>query len=172
MKKFVALLMALCLLGACALAEEVPVINWEDVDIESTGIEGNYYTFDSVAVVVWIPTVLENLELTAEEAEGGLIGKFEVADGSAGIYVQHLTGNEGATMDELLAGLEANGAKDIERCVLNGLDAASYSLPDADAMYVVFVTEAGNYVQFVMTPVSDEGFASVAQIVTASIQPE
>ena len=71
MKKLVALLLALCLLSACALAEEIPEIKWEDVDIESSGIEGNYYTFDDVAVVVWIPTILENLELTAEEAEGG-----------------------------------------------------------------------------------------------------
>ena len=53
-----------------------------------------------------------------------------------------------------------------------GLDAASFSIPDVDAGYVIFITQSGNYVQFIFTPASDEGFASVAQLVTASIMPE
>ena len=173
MKKFVSILISLAMLLAlpCALAEEVPAINWEDADIESSGIEGSFYTFDEVALMVWVPDVFENLEVTEEDDET-MIGKFEIADGSAGIYVQYIEGYENASMEDLISGLEAGGAVDIERCTLNGLDAISYSLPDYDAVYVALMTDAGNCVQFVMMPVSDEGFEAIAMLVTASIQPE
>ena len=101
-----------------------------------------------------------------------MVGKLVLPDDSAAIYCQYIEGFEGATMEELIAGIEEGGAEDIERCTLNGLDAVSYSIPDMDAVYVTFVTESGNFVQFVFTPISDEGFASVAQLVTASIMPE
>ena len=175
MKKFLATLAVLTLalaMLAPALAEDLPEINWTDIDIESTGIEGDFYVFNDVAVMVWIPDIFESLDMTAEEVEDGMIGKFEIADGSAGIYAQLLSGAEGMTMEAMVSGLEASGATEIDRCILNGLDAASYTLPDTDAVYVLFVTEAGNILQFVMTPASDEGFAAVAQLVTASIQPE
>ena len=173
MKKIISILISLAMLIAlpCALAEEIPVINWEDVDIESSGIEGTYYTFDEVAMVVWVPDVFENLEVTEEDDES-MIGKFEVADGSAGIYVQYIEGSEGADLDSLISVLESSGAEDIERCLLNGLDAVSYTLPDYDAMYVALMTESGNCVQFVIMPMSDEGVEAVAMLVAASIQPE
>ena len=175
MKKFLTALVILTLALAMmtsGLAETVAEINWTDVDIASTGIEGSYYTFEDVAIMVWIPDLFENKDLSEDDVANGVIGKFEVSDGSAGIYAQYIQGNEGATMDELAASLEANGAAEIERCTLNGLDAVSYSIPGVDAVYVAFVTVSGNYVQFMFSPVSDEGFASVAQLITASIQPE
>jgi hypothetical protein len=173
MRKILATLLTLALLLAlpCALAETVPAINWSDVEGAAADIEGSWYTFDDVAIQFWIPDVFQNLDLTEEDGEE-LIAKFEVADGSAGIYAQYLKGYDGATMDETIPTLQANGATEIERCNLNGLDAVSFSVPDVDAVYVVFVTERGNYVQFIFTPASDEGFASVAQLVTASIMPE
>ena len=173
MKKILATLIALTLLLAlpCALAETIPAINWSDVESAAEGIEGSWYTFDDVAVQFWIPDIFQNQDITGDDAEE-LIGKFELADGSAGIYAQYLKGYDGATMDETIPTIQANGATEIERCTLNGLDAVSFSIPDVDAVYVVFVTERGNYVQFIFTPLSDEGFASVAQLVTASIMPE
>ena len=173
MKKTTAILVALALLLAlpCALAEEVPAINWEDVEAAASEIEGSWYTFDDVALQFWVPDIFENLEPT-EDDPNEMIGKFEVSDGSAGIYAQYLEGYDGLTMEDAISNLEANGATEIERCTLNGMDAASFSIPDVDAVYVVFITQKGNYVQFIFTPVSDEGFASVAQLVTASIMPE
>ena len=75
-------------------------------------------------------------------------------------------------MDDLISTIKGNGVKDAERVLLNGLDAVTYSMPEGDAMYVTFVTESGNYVQFTFVPASDEGFAAVAQLVTASIMAE
>ncbi|MBE5808494.1 MAG: hypothetical protein E7317_09175 [Clostridiales bacterium] len=173
MKKFLAILLTLVslLTVSVASAENVPAINWEDIDIEALGIEGSWYTFDTIALQIWIPDVFLNEDVTEEDGEG-VIGKFVTADQTAAIYGQVIEGYEGATMEELIASIESNGATEIERCLLNGLDAVSYSIPDTDAVYVTFVTESGNFVQFIFTPVSDEGFAEVAQLVTASIMPE
>lgn len=173
MKKIIASLVALVLLLAlpCALAEQVPAINWEDAESAAADIDGSWYTFEDVALQFWIPDVFENLEPTEDDPDE-MIGKFEVSDGSAGIYAQYLEGYEGLTMEDAIGRLESNGATEIERCTLNGMDAVSFSIPDVDAVYVVFITQSGNYVQFIFTPVSDEGASAVFQLVTASIMPE
>lgn len=172
MKKLFATILTLSLLlMSCALAEQVPAIDWTDYESAAADIEGSWYVFNDIALEYWVPDIFENKDLTEEDGEE-MLAKHEVADGSAGIYAQYLTGYDGATMDETVATLEANGATEIERCTLNGLDAVSFSVPDVDAVYVVFVTQSGNYVQFIFTPISDEGFAAVAQLVTASIRPE
>ena len=173
MKKFLATLMTLALLltSAAGLAETVPEINWEMVDIESTGIEGDWYTLNAVALQIWIPDTFEAAEITEEDGPGVVV-KFMAPDGTAGIFGQLIEGYEGATTEDMIERISANGATDIERCILNGLDAVSYSIPDTDAAYVAFVTASGNFMQFVFVPVSDEGFSSLAQIVTASIMPE
>ena len=172
MKKILATILTLTLLlMSCAFAEEIPAINWADVESAAADIEGTWYVFNDIALEYWVPNIFENRDLTEEDGEE-MLAKHELPDNSAGIYAQYLTGYDGATMEETIATLEANGATDIERCTLNGLDAVSFSVPDVDAVYVVFVTQSGNYVQFIFTPVSDEGFAAVAQRVTASIMPE
>jgi len=174
MKKFLVTLMtlALLLMLTVASAESVPAINWADVNVESTGIAGTWYTFDNVALKIWVPDIFQDMDLTAEEAEQGIFGKFAPADQTAAIFASYHQGQEGATMDDLISTIKGNGVKDAERVLLNGLDAVTYSMPEADAMYVAFVTESGNIVQFSFMPASDEGFAAVAQIVSASIMAE
>ena len=172
MKKILAAMLVLTLLFTfCAFAEEVPAINWSDVESAAASIEGSWYVFNDIALQHWMPSIFENKALTEEDGED-MLAKFETADGAAGIYVQYLQGNEGATMDETISTLEANGATDIERCTLNGLDAVSFSVPDVDAVYVVFITESGNYVQFIFAPASDEGFSQLSQLIIASVMPE
>ena len=172
MKKIIATILTLILLlMSCSFAEEIPAVNWEDAESAASDIEGTWYVFNDIALEYWVPNIFENKDLTEEDGEE-MLAKHELPDGSAGIYAQYLTGYDGATMEETVATLEANGATEIERCTLNGLDAVSFSVPDVDAVYVVFVTQSGNYVQFIFTPASDEGFAAIAQLVTASIRPE
>jgi len=140
MKKTLATILTLgLLLMSCAFAEQVPAINWSDAESAAADIEGTWYVFNDIALEYWVPDIFENKDLTEADGEE-MLAKHEVADGSAGIYAQYLTGYDGATMDETVATLEANGATEIERCTLNGLDAVSFSVPDVDAVYVVFVT--------------------------------
>lgn len=178
MKKIIAVIMALTLavmLPTLALAETVE-INWTDVEPEVTaaGLEGDFYALNAVALKLWIPSVLVYQEdsVGAESDESGTIAMWTTEDDQYGVVVQYLEGTEGLDMDALVAGIEEEGAKDIERCILNGLDAVSYTLEDADANFVAFVTESGNVLQFIFAPASDEDFAAVAMLISASIQPE
>ena len=173
MKKILATIVTLALVLSLvgSLAEQAPAINWADAESAAADIEGSWYTFETLALQMWVPDIFENADIT-EDDDPTMIAKFLVPDGSAAIYGQYVKGYEGATMENAIASIEANGGQEIERCTLNGLDAVSYSYPDMDAVYVTFVTESGNFVQFIFTPVSDEGFKAVAQLVTASIMPE
>ncbi|MBR6089937.1 MAG: hypothetical protein IKP86_08385 [Anaerolineaceae bacterium] len=166
-----ALMIALCLMTT-AFAQETVTVNWEDIDIESIGIEGSFYSFEDVAVIVWIPDVLENLELTQEDADNGLIGKFEAADGSAGVYVQFIEGGEGWDISSVLEIVQNAGGKDIETVVLNGIDAVSYTIEEVDSNYIAMVSDSGNVLQFIFMPASDEDFSAVTALIAASIQPE
>ena len=173
MKKIFATIVALALVLSLAgsLAEQVPAINWSDVESDAADIDGSWYTFENLALQMWVPDIFENADIT-EDDDPTMIAKFLVPDGSAAIYGQYVEGYEGATMENAIASIKDNGGQEIERCTLNGLDAVSYSYSDMDAVYVTFVTQNGNFVQFIFTPVSDEGFKAVAQLVTASIMPE
>ena len=59
MKKFLAVVMALCLMMTCALAEEAPALNWADFEpiLEAAGVTGQFYTFEQIAVQIWMPEV-------------------------------------------------------------------------------------------------------------------
>ena len=86
MKKILATLVTLALLLVlpCALAEEVPAINWADAESVTEEIEGSWYTFDDVAVQLWVPDIFENADITEDDDES-LIGKFVLSDNSAAI---------------------------------------------------------------------------------------
>ena len=115
MKKILATILTLTLLlMSCALAEQIPAVNWEDAESAAADIEGTWYVFNDIALEYWVPNIFENLDLTEEDGEE-MLAKHEMPDGSAGIYAQYLTGYDGATMDETVATLEANGATEIER---------------------------------------------------------
>ena len=86
MKKLVCVLVALCLIAtaAVALAEAAPALNWEDVTpiLEAGGVSGDFYTFDEIAMKIWLPEGMYPVELTEEDREKGFIGYFMPEDES------------------------------------------------------------------------------------------
>ena len=56
MKKIFAILMALCLLIGCAMAEE---INWADIEgtVAESGIEGDFASISDIGLKMFIPSV-------------------------------------------------------------------------------------------------------------------
>ena len=48
----------------------------------------------------------------------------------------------------------------------------TYTLAESDSAHVSIATDTGYIVEFNFAPISDEGFAAIAAIMTASIQPE
>ena len=166
MKKLTALLLALCLmLGTTALAGE---ITWDAVKEAASQIEGEFHTFDEIAVKIWMPAVLQAAELTDEDKEAGYIGYYATDDAAVAVMYVDM---EGMTLEEYAAQLKEDAeVSGIETGTVNGLPALSYMLKEKDVACVAFTTEMGYILEVSCAPISDEGFSAVAAIILSSIQ--
>ena len=164
MKKLFALVLALCLLCGCtALADNE--ISWEQVEplLEQSGVNGNLYTFDQIAVAIFIPEGLESVELP----DDSYIGYFAAEDGSA-VAVQYVN-VEGMDLETYTAALPGVGATEIETGTVNGLPCVTYEVPANKTMNIAFTTEAGYILEVVVGPVEDDNAKTAAGFIMASI---
>ena len=170
MKKLFALMLALCLLGLVALAD---ALVWAgDVEAAAAQFEGEFKTFDEIAVKIWIPSELTAIELNDEDREEGYIGYFTSEDGEKAVAVQYVD-MEGMSLEEFEANLRASEDIDqssIEAGTVNGLTCLSYKNEDNGVLS--FTTEKGYILEVVCGPLSDEEFMQKAVFVFASIQAE
>ena len=166
MKKLFALMLALCLmLGGSAMAENA--ISWEETApiLESSGITGEFYTFEQVAIAIFIPTGMVEAELPDES----YIGYFTAEDGSA-IALQYVN-VEGMDLETLAGTLESVGATGIESGTVNGLACLTYEVPENKSINIAFATEAGYILEVVYAPVEDDDDRTGFFFVASSIQP-
>ena len=176
MKKLVSVLMILCLMltAVAALAEAAPALNWEDFEpiLEAGEVPGQFYTFDEVAIKMWLPEGLNPVELTDEDKENGYIGYFMPEDESAAVAIVYVDVSDMSleTYAEYLTS-EA-GATEVEMGTVNGFPCVSYKLPEQDSVSVTFTTEAGYALEVTCTPLSEENAELVWGAVIASIQAE
>ena len=170
MKKIVALILAMCLLTGFALAEAVE-INWEDVEgsVAEAGIEGDFADIADLGIRMFVPSVFQEVELSEAEIGGGYIFLMSTEDQSANVAAYYVSA-DGMTLEDFGAALSEAGAEDVELVTVNGIPVVTYEQPATDSMNVGMLTDADNLVIFVFEPASDEGFQSVAAIMTASIQ--
>lgn len=180
MKKIAAMFLAVLLTAMCAFAgaeaatDAVPEINWSDYEakVQEAGWEGQFVAFNEVAVQMYVPSVLAAVELTDEDRASGYIAYFQTAENTGRVGVQYVDAN-GLTSEEYKALLETTeGITEVGSGIINGLEVITYSMPESDAAVVAMTTEAGYVLEIAFAPVSDEGFAAVAQIMIASIQAQ
>ena len=174
MKKFVVLLMALCLMSTCVLAH-ADVVNWADVEphLEELGLEGEFYTLRAVNVTLWVPNDLEPIEELPEDmVEKGMTASFLNSDQTKAINVVY-TDIGGMSLEDYANALPSTGAENIAMDTINGLDAVEYSLPSNQTMNIAFVSDTGYLLEFTMYPFSTEDQSGnvVWATVIASIQP-
>ena len=165
MKKLFALMLALCLmLGGAALAENE--ITWEQVKpaLESAGVTGDFYTFDQIAIAIFIPTGMTEAELPDEN----YIGYFTDGDGSA-VALMYVNAN-GMDLDAYAEALPSVGATGIEKGTVNGLPCVTYEVPENKSVNIAFTTEAGYILEAVCAPINTENDQMGASIIFASIQ--
>ena len=173
MKKLACVLMALCLMMTAALAE-APALSWEDFEpiLESGNVTGQFYTFDEIAIKIWLPEGLNPVELTDEDKEAGYIGYFMPEDESAAVAVVYVD-LEGMSLEDYGAYLSSEaGATEVEVGTVNGFPCVSYKLPEQDSVSVTFTTEAGYALEVTCSPMSEENAELVWGAVVASIQAE
>ena len=165
MKKLVVLILALCMLCSVAFANE---LTWASVEEAASQIAGEFKTFDEISVKIWIPEVLQAVELSDEDRESGYIGYF--ASDDAAVAVQYVN-MEGMSLEEYEAQLkEDSEVSDIEAGTVNGLPALSYAIKEKDTGVLAFTTQKGYILEVSCAPISDEGFAQVVGVILSSIQ--
>jgi len=167
MKKLFALMLALCLvLCSAALAENE--ISWEQVEplLTENGINGEFVTFDQIAVKVWIPEGMAAVEGMPEN----YIGYFATEDGDA-VAVTYVN-VEGMDLNTYAEQVAANGGENIEAGTVNGLPCITYEFTsDAGLCQVCsFTTEAGYVLEVAVGPLADDNAKLGASVVLASIQ--
>ena len=89
MKKRTAMIMALVMTASTmfagtafaeAEAEEAAAeaveLSWDMVADKAAEVEGDFVTFDEIAVKIWVPAEMQAVELTEEDVENGYIGYY------------------------------------------------------------------------------------------------
>lgn len=174
MKNYVFVVLAVLLLTFSAVfaqeTETVQEINWEDVApaLEESGLEGEFCAVSDFGIAMWVPVQLHEVELTEEDVENGYISYLTTDDEDVAVAIVCADG-EGMTLEDYMAYLESTeDVSGVEYGLVNGIEAVSY---DYDGnMNMAFITDAGYILEFTFGPMSDEGFATVASIMAASIQ--
>ena len=165
MKKLFALMLALCLvLCSAALAENE--ISWDQVEplLTENGINGEFVTFEQIAVKVWIPEGMTAVEDMPEN----YIGYFAAEDGDA-VAVMYANA-EGMDLETYAQFVAENGGANIETGTVNGLPCVTYEVPANNSMNIAFTTEAGYILEAVVAPVTDDNSKLAGSIILASIQ--
>lgn len=176
MKKLIAILISLCLMlaAAGAFAETATTeMSWETVEplLETYGLEGDFETFDEVAVQIWIPSSMTRSELTQEDVDKGFIAHFLDEDQTAQVSVVYVD-VDGTTLEEYEKMLPDYGVSDIEELVINDIPALSYTVEETDSVTIAFETEGGYILEITMAPKSAEGADIAWYIVASSIMEE
>ena len=176
MKKLIVILISLCLMlaAAGAFAETATTeMSWETVEplLETYGLEGDFETFDEVAIQIWIPSSMTRSELTQEDVDKGFIAHFLDEDQTAQVSVVYVD-VDGTTLEEYEKMLPDYGVSDIEELVINDIPALSYTVEETDSVTIAFETEGGYILEITMAPKSAEGADIAWYIVASSIMEE
>lgn len=176
MKKLIAVFLAIAMLcalsvSAAAATETENVLNWADVeaDVEASGIAGDFFQIGDNNLMMWLPSVFSEEELTEEDIENGYLSYLTTSDGSAVIAIMSV--DIGESLEDWEEELPDYGVTDAEMGVINGYKALMYSTPEDDTMCVDFETEGGEIIEFTFYPMSDEDFSGLAFLITMSLQP-
>ena len=167
MKKLFALALCLCLLCGCTALADTE-ITWEQVApvLEEQGITGGFYTFEQIAIAIFIPDGMVEAELPNENS----IGCFTDADGSGSTVTVLYVNADGMDLETYTAALPVAGATEIETGTVNGLPCVSYEMPSNGTLNVAFTTEAGYILEVVCGPVTTDEEKLGASVILASIQ--
>ncbi len=167
MKKLFALMLALCLV-LCSAAMAENEISWDQVEplLTEKGINGEFVTFDQIAVKIWIPEGMNAVEGMPES----YIGYYASEEGDA-VAVQYVD-VEGMDLAAYAEQVKENGGEKIEDGTVNGLPCITYEFTsDAGLCRVCsFTTQAGYILEVAVGPLADENAELGAGIILASIQ--
>ena len=169
MKKLFAVALLLCMLCTCAFAESVPTLNWSDIP-EETQAAGQFTQIalaDDLALLCWIPSNMEAVDVSTLEAEPAPVEAYQVEGGA---YTVSIFALQVPGVDEYLDTLEAAGV-DLRDIVINEIDACAFEQKDSGVEGVIIPVSDDLIVSIACTPVDgDEGWDQVKAVIFSSVQ--
>ena len=172
MKKLLVLMMVLALCALSALAEAPAELNWSDFQSITDSVEGSFYTFNDIALQMWVPNYFQDADLSEDEVAQGFLSHMTTPDGAYHMAIQYVDVN-GMSLEEYANAVsKVDGVSNVTMMTVNGLPCVNYDVAANDVSCVSFTTESGKVLEFSFSPISDEGFSSLAACMIASIQPE
>ena len=172
MKKLFALVLCLMLSFSCAMAEELPVIEFDEANLE--GIGGEWMLLENFGLQLFVPDIFGFLEVPQEQADQGIIAVMATEDLSASIslayspVMDHL-GNQIPGHAELVEYYASNGYENIATCLINGLEATNFVIENRDMMCMVYFLADGNALSFYYTPISNENMLALHSIIASTV---
>ncbi|MDO5701894.1 MAG: hypothetical protein Q4G47_00875, partial [Lachnospiraceae bacterium] len=160
--------------AAESTAPKAVEMSWEDIksddSYEELIDEGNFETFDTIGVMMWIPDSLDKVELTEDDTKAGFVGYFENVDEkrAVGVTLSKVDSKTTKSLSKLLAGIK--GVSDVGSAKVNGFPAVTYKMNERDTTVISFLTEQGRCMEFAFSPASNEDFATLIRVMMASIQ--
>lgn len=170
MKKLAAILMAVMML-LCSTFAMADTVTWTDeyaALAQTIDPDALFHPISTLGVMMWIPTNLNEIELSQEDVDNGYIAYLITEDRSAAVAITYAA-FEG-TLGDMAESAEEIGMKDVSKDYINGLPAVTFTSEENDSLVVVFSTTGGYLLMFTFAPFSDESFNSVASLMAASIQ--
>ena len=171
MKKAAALILALCLLSACACAENTAMeLNWADTEEAAAAYPGSFRPVATTGLLMYVPDSFAAQEITEEQEEQGIILLLKNGqNAAAAVYWIPL---DGMDAEEYLA---QTGAADPEPVMVNGLAGFRFE-GESDGTKTVSILypfdEGGTVLIFTCGPMEDEAFRPAAEVMLASVQEE
>ncbi len=185
MKKLIAILLTLVIL-ACfttvAFAEaqtqttEIAEYHWDEYEplLEQAGLQGDYYTFNSFDLQMWVPDFLKIVDVTEEEYDQGIIVIAMSEDQQYQMVIRtYEYENPVESIEEWQELLkEQMGLDETVICNVNGLKVLEYQDEENDAFISDIHITDGSILEFAFRPFSDHDYATCVVFMVNSVMPE
>lgn len=149
---------------------EVVSLAWADAieKARTADPDGRMLQIGDLHLCMWTPSVF--FPYKTPEDRPDVLAWFAIPDGSASVTVLKADGR-GVSLQAWRQGLLRYGYADASLLSVNDIPALAYTDSARDSLNVLFeVPGADGLLQFSFTPYSEEGFASVAALMLASVQ--
>lgn len=173
MKKLLSLLVALMLCCSFAVAEGLPVVQFDTALLSE--IPGEYVLLEDFGLQMYMPAEFVSYEVTENDAATGALAIFGRENGSlmmtiALAGVADANGNLITTAADLAAFYQTQGVTAVE-IIMNDLDCITYDSPEAGLLGIAFCTAEGYVLAFNILTADFEADKTFASLLLMSIFP-
>ena len=172
MKKIIALILSLmiAIASAAACAES---LEWKDGETNGVMPAGAFCTFEEAGLKAWIPSYMNEVELTEEDKSNGFIAYFSQSDNSHMISAVYVDTESLKTQEDYVKALETvEGVSDISAITINGAPAVFYNLKENETSTVAIIEGNGKIFELTVYPTTGDEDLAAALYIFSSIQPK